>query len=47
MTASGATLKETIEKTYHAIGKKGIHFKGMQFRKDIGKKGLLFGDKYD
>lgn len=47
VTASGAILKETIEKTYQAIGKKGIHFKGMQFRKDIGKKGLLFGDEYD
>lgn len=47
VTASGAILKETIEKTYHVIGKKGIHFKGMQYRHDIGKKGLLFGDKYD
>ncbi len=47
VTGSALTLKETIEKTYRAIGKKGVHFKGMQFRKDIGKKGLLFGDKYD
>ncbi|MBI5123575.1 phosphoribosylamine--glycine ligase [Candidatus Roizmanbacteria bacterium] len=47
VTASGSTLKETIEKAYQAIGKKGIHFKGMQYRRDIGKKGLLFGDKYD
>ncbi len=47
VTASGATLKETIEKTYQTIGKKGVHFKGMQYRRDIGKKGLLFGDKYD
>ncbi len=47
VTASGATLKETIEKTYQYIGKKGVYFKNMQFRKDIGKNGLIFGDKYD
>ncbi len=47
VTSHGQTLTETIEKTYRLIGKKGINFKGMQFRTDIGKKGLLFGDKYD
>ncbi len=47
VTASGATLKETIKKTYQYIGKKGVYFKNMQFRKDIGKNGLIFGDKYD
>lgn len=47
VTAYGKTLKETIKKAYQNIGKKGVYFKGMQFRKDIGKKGLLFGNKYD
>jgi len=27
--------------------KKSVYFKGVQFRKDIGKNGLIFGDKYD
>ncbi|MEK7597930.1 MAG: phosphoribosylamine--glycine ligase [Patescibacteria group bacterium] len=47
VTATGSTLEETIKKVYQFIGKKSIHFKGMQFRKDIGKNGLIFGDKYD
>lgn len=47
VTAIGETLKETIKKTYQYIGKKGIYFKGMQYRHDIGKKGLLFGNNYD
>lgn len=47
VTAYGKTLKETIKKAYQNIGKKGVYFKGMQFRKDIGRKGLLFGNKYD
>lgn len=46
-TAIGQTLEETIKKAYQYIGKKGIHFKGIQYRKDIGKNGLIFGDKYD
>lgn len=41
------SLTDAIKKTYQQIGKKAIHFKGMQFRKDIGKNGLIFGDKYD
>ncbi len=41
------TLDEAIKKAYQQIGKKGVYFKGMQFRKDIGKNGLIFGDKYD
>lgn len=40
-------LTEAIKKTYQLIGKKSIHFKGMQYRRDIGRKGLLFGNKYD
>ena len=47
VTAYGATLEETIKKAYQSIGKKSIHFKGMQYRKDIGKNGLIFGNKYD
>lgn len=47
VTSTGKTLGEAIKKAYRQIGKKGIHFKGMQFRHDIGKNGLIFGDKYD
>lgn len=47
VTATGKTLEESIKKVYQYIGKKAVHFKGMQFRKDIGKNGLIFGDKYD
>ena len=47
VTAHGENLIETIEKIYKVIGKNGVHFKDMQFRKDIGKNGLIFGDKYD
>lgn len=46
-TAYGETLESTIKKAYQYIGKKTVHFKGMQYRKDIGKNGLIFGDKYD
>ena len=47
VTASGLTLEESIKKVYQYIGKKSVHFKGMQYRRDIGKNGLIFGDKYD
>ncbi len=47
VTATGPTLEETIKKAYQHIGKKAVHFKGMQYRKDVGKNGLIFGDKYD
>lgn len=47
VTSYGQSLVETIKKTYQYIGKKSVHFKGMQFRKDIGKNGLIFGNKYD
>jgi len=47
ITAKSITLDETIKKAYQYIGKKGVYFKGMQYRKDIGKNGLIFGDKYD
>jgi phosphoribosylamine---glycine ligase len=38
VTASGETLPAAIENTYAAVGR--IHFDGMQFRRDIGRKGL-------
>ena len=41
VTARGKNLKEAIDKAYKNIGKKGIHFPGMHYRKDIGKKGLI------
>ncbi len=47
VTATGITLEETIKKVYQYIGKKAVHFKGMLYRHDIGKNGLIFGDKYD
>src|SRR3989339_144505 len=47
VTPNGFNLEETIKKAYQQIGKKSVHFKGMQYRKDIGKNGLIFGDNYD
>jgi len=38
--ARDSNLKNAIKKAYKAIGKNGIYFEGMQYRKDIGKKGL-------
>jgi phosphoribosylamine--glycine ligase len=38
VSATGADLKQALEKAYKAINK--IHFEGMQYRKDIGKKAL-------
>jgi phosphoribosylamine--glycine ligase len=37
ITAVGKNLNETLKKAYSAIGPSGIHFKGMQYRSDIGK----------
>jgi phosphoribosylamine---glycine ligase len=37
ITATGKTLDEALKKAYKQIGTKGIHFEGMQYRKDIGK----------
>ncbi|HEV7454366.1 MAG TPA: phosphoribosylamine--glycine ligase [Candidatus Saccharimonadales bacterium] len=36
ITGVGDTIDEAAAKAYSAIGKDGIHFKGMQFRTDIG-----------
>jgi phosphoribosylamine--glycine ligase len=38
VTASGSTLELAISKTYEQV--RNIHFDGMHYRKDIGKKGL-------
>ncbi|MGH9857249.1 MAG: phosphoribosylamine--glycine ligase [Acidobacteriota bacterium] len=37
VTAIGKTLDEALKIAYNAIGGTGIHFEGMQYRKDIGK----------
>ncbi|HWY79594.1 MAG TPA: phosphoribosylglycinamide synthetase C domain-containing protein, partial [Candidatus Sulfotelmatobacter sp.] len=37
VTATGKTINEALKKAYQHIGKNGIHFDGMQYRKDIGK----------
>ena len=38
VTARGATLAEAIRTTYDDAAR--IHFAGMHYRKDIGRKGL-------
>ena len=38
VTARGADLKASIDRAYAAVSR--IHFDGMQFRRDIGAKGL-------
>ena len=40
ITARGDNLKKAIKNVYGMIGNKRIHFSGMHFRKDIGKKGM-------
>jgi phosphoribosylamine--glycine ligase len=37
ITATGKNLDEALKLAYKQIGPKGIHFEGMQYRKDIGK----------
>ena len=38
VTSSGSDLSQAIENTYRAVSK--IHFEGMHYRRDIGRKGL-------
>ena len=38
VTAVGSSLKEALEKGYQAVSE--IRFEGMQYRRDIGAKGL-------
>lgn len=40
ITARGKNLKDAINNVYKHIGKSSIHFSGMHYRKDIGRKGL-------
>ncbi len=37
ITAIGNTLDQALDKAYAMIGEKGIHFSGMQYRRDIGR----------
>ncbi|MBI5122523.1 phosphoribosylamine--glycine ligase [Candidatus Roizmanbacteria bacterium] len=37
ITATGKNLDEALDKAYAIIGEKGIHFDGMQYRRDIGR----------
>jgi phosphoribosylamine--glycine ligase len=39
VTALGDTLEQSIEKAYRIVDK--VHFEGMQYRTDIGRKGVL------
>jgi phosphoribosylamine--glycine ligase len=39
VTARGVELKDSIDRAYAAVAR--IHFDGMQYRRDIGYKGLL------
>jgi len=39
VTGLGNTIKEAIERTYQAVEK--IHFEGMHYRRDIGRKAIL------
>ena len=40
VTGQGLTLKLAIKNTYKAVGQNGVHFPGMHYRFDIGRKGL-------
>lgn len=40
ITARDKNLRLAIKTVYKYVGKKGIYFSGMHYRKDIGKKGL-------
>ncbi|MBI4991121.1 phosphoribosylamine--glycine ligase [Candidatus Gottesmanbacteria bacterium] len=41
VTARGKNLKDAIKNVYKYIGKKGVYFPGMHYRKDIGKKAVV------
>ncbi len=40
VTAKGKDIKSAIKNAYSIIGKKAVYFRGMRYRKDIGKKAL-------
>ncbi|MBI2599031.1 phosphoribosylamine--glycine ligase, partial [Candidatus Curtissbacteria bacterium] len=37
VTAYGKTMLDARKKVYPLLGKGGVHFEGMHFRKDIGR----------
>ncbi len=41
VTTVGKNLKTALKIVYSAIDSRGIHFSGMHYRKDIGRKGLM------
>ena len=41
VTVRGKNFTDIMKKTYSIIGHKGVHFKGMIFRTDIGKKATV------
>ena len=45
VTAKGSNLQQSIERAYNAVGR--IHFDGMHYRTDIGRKGLQRYNKAD
>lgn len=47
ITAVGNNLGQALKRAYSAIGRKEIHFKGMQFRRDIGKKAMKSKNIFD
>lgn len=40
VTSYGKNIKEALKNVYQAIGKKGVYFKNMHYRKDIGAKAI-------
>lgn len=40
ITATGSSLAAAMKNAYKYIGRNGVYFSGMHYRKDIGKKGL-------
>ncbi len=45
ITARGRDMKEALQRAYSAIDKKGVYFRGMQYRTDIGNKAIINGKR--
>jgi phosphoribosylamine---glycine ligase len=45
ITGFGRLIKHALKNVYHVIGKKGIYFDKMHYRKDIGVKAMKYGTK--
>lgn len=41
VTGYGTNIKQALKTTYAAIGKQGVYFSQMQYRRDIGQKALI------